>query len=131
MLAWIDSLKVLALLEESFKVINSMVDISRMSILASEILSLKRQIKDLKNSYSQKEINDFNVRLTDMYLNSTVQRVPYLNDDRMVSKIYVKPCVNQNDSPPPPQHVQIFRSVPLLMSHLPNQKAVMIKIPIP
>ena len=32
---------------------------------------------------------------------------------------------------PPPQYVQIFWSVPLLMSHLPNQKAVMIKIPIP
>ena len=77
-----ETLKVLALLEESFKVINSMVDISRMSTLASEILSLKRQIKGLKNSYSQKEINDFNVRLTDMYLNSTVQSVPYLNDDR-------------------------------------------------
>ena len=32
----------------------------------------------------------------------------YLNDDRMVSKIYVKPCVNQNDSPPPPRNMCRF-----------------------
>ena len=77
-----ETLKILALLEENFVVINSMVDISRISTLASEILSLKRQIKDLKNSYSQKGISDFNARLTDLYLNSSVQNVAYLNDDR-------------------------------------------------
>lgn len=77
-----ETVKILALLEENFKVINSMADISRISTLASEIASLKRNIKELKNSYSQKGINDFNSRLTEMYLNSTVRNVQYLDADR-------------------------------------------------
>lgn len=76
------TLKILTLLEDHFKVINSMVDITRISTLSDEITSLKRQIKEIKNSYSQNRINDFNNRLTDMYLNSSVQNVTYLNDDR-------------------------------------------------
>ena len=56
----------------------------------------------------------------------------YLNNDRtvaLVSKIYVKLCVNQNDFPHP--ICADFSISSPLMSHLPNQKAVMIKIPIP
>ena len=56
----------------------------------------------------------------------------YLNNDRtvaLVSKIYVKLCINQNDFPHP--ICADFSISSPLMSHLPNQKAVMIKIPIP
>lgn len=77
-----ETLKTIALLEENFSVAISVEEISRLATLTSEIVGIKREIKKLKESYSQKGINDFNSRLTDMYLNSGVQNVPYLNDDR-------------------------------------------------
>ena len=76
------TLKVIALLEENFTIINSTVDITRVSSLNKEISNLKRQIKALRNNYDQTQINNFNNRLTEMYLSSDVQSVHYLNDDR-------------------------------------------------
>lgn len=76
------TLKIIALLEDHFKVIDSMVDISRVSQLTDQAKTLRKEIKELKNSYSQKGIKDFNDRLTQMYLGSEVTGVPYLNDDR-------------------------------------------------
>lgn len=76
------TLKIIALLEDHFKVIDSMVDISRVSQLTDQAKTLRKEIKELKNSYSQKGIKDFNDRLTQMYLESEVTGVPYLNDDR-------------------------------------------------
>lgn len=46
------------------------------------ITELKKEIKILKNSYSQKGINGFNDRLTKMYIGSSAKNISYLNDDR-------------------------------------------------
>ena len=76
------TLKLIALLEDHFKIINSTVDISRGPQLAEQAKALRKEIKDIKNNYSQKRIKDFNERLTQMYLENDVSGVPYLNDDR-------------------------------------------------
>lgn len=76
------TLKIIALLEDHFKIINSMVDLLRETKLANRAKELRKEVKDLKNSYSQKGIQEFNSRLTEMYLKSSIQNVPYLNDDR-------------------------------------------------
>lgn len=76
------TLKLCALLEDHFRTINSMVDLNRVSQLNEQARMLKKEIKELENSYSQRDINDFNDRLTQMYLDSSVTGVPYLNDDR-------------------------------------------------
>lgn len=77
-----ETIKKLALVENCFRVINSDIDINRTAVLEGQISEIKREIKGLKNSFSQKAINDFNSRLTEMYLNSNVKNVQYLNDDR-------------------------------------------------
>lgn len=76
------TLKMIALLEDHFKIINSAVDISRGSLLTEQAKTLRKEIKDIKNNYSQKGIKDFNNRLTRMYLENDITGVPYLNDDR-------------------------------------------------
>lgn len=77
------TIKTIALLEDHFKTINSMVDITKGAELADQAKKLRKEIKELKNRYSQKNINEFSARLTKMYLESSVQNVPYLNDDRL------------------------------------------------
>ena len=76
------TLKLIALLEDHFRIINSTVDISRGALLAEKAKVLRKEIKDIKNNYSQRGIKDFNDRLTKMYLENDVTGVPYLNDDR-------------------------------------------------
>ena len=76
------TLKMIALLEDHFKIINSAVDISRGSLLTEQAKTLRKELKDIKNNYSQKGIKDFNNRLTQMYLENDITGVPYLNDDR-------------------------------------------------
>ncbi|MBR2692752.1 MAG: hypothetical protein IKE69_00920 [Thermoguttaceae bacterium] len=76
------TLKTIALIEDHFKVINSMIDFGRVATLKKQMAVLKRQIKELKNSYNQKSIDSFNNRLTQMYISSSVSNVAYLNDDR-------------------------------------------------
>lgn len=76
------TLKLIGLLEDHFRIINSTVDISRGPLLVEQAKTLRKEIKELKNNYSQKSIKDFNDRLTQMYLDNGVTGVPYLNDDR-------------------------------------------------
>ncbi len=77
-----ETMKLIALLEDNFRIINSTVDIGKGARLTEQAKILRKEIKDLKNSYSQKGIKDFNNRLTQMYLENGVTGVPYLNDDR-------------------------------------------------
>ena len=77
-----NTLRIIALLEDHFKTINSVVDISKGKFLNDLAKNLRREIKELKNSYSQNYINDFNNHLTQLYLKSSVRNVSYLNDDR-------------------------------------------------
>lgn len=77
-----ETIKKLALVENCFLVINSDIDINRTTILENQITGVKREIRELKNNFSKKAIDNFNTRLTEMYLNSNVKDVPYLNDDR-------------------------------------------------
>ncbi len=76
------TLKVIALLEDYFDIINSTVDINRGAQLTEQAKKLRKEIKKLNNDYSQKGIENFNRRLTQLYLESSVQNVPYLDDDR-------------------------------------------------
>lgn len=76
------TLKIIALLENDFAVINSVADLSRVSIIENEIIALKKEIKILRNGFSQKRINEFNNRLSEMYLNSVIENVTYLDEDR-------------------------------------------------
>lgn len=76
------TLRMIALIDDHFKTINSVVDINREKILNDRARTLRREIKELKNNYSQNYINDFNNQLTQMYLKSSVHNVSYLNDDR-------------------------------------------------
>lgn len=77
-----ETIKKLALVENCFLVINSVIDVNRTAVLESQISEIKKEIRELKNNFSQKTINDFNSRLTEMYLKSNVKNVQYLNDDR-------------------------------------------------
>ncbi len=77
-----ETIKKLALVENCFLIINSDIDINRIAVLESQKSEIKKEIRKLKNSFNQKAINDFNRRLTEMYLNSNVKNVQYLNDDR-------------------------------------------------
>ena len=81
-----DVLKSIALLEDHFKIIDSLVDISKEMNLNAQAKTLRKEIKELKNSYSQRHIADFNNRLTKMYLKSNICNVPYLNEDRRVDQ---------------------------------------------
>lgn len=81
-LGYEETIKKLALVENCFQIINSDIDISRTKVLESQISEKKKEIRELKNNFSQKTINDFNRRLTEMYLKSNVKNVQYLNDDR-------------------------------------------------
>lgn len=77
-----NTIKKLALLENCFSVINSGIDINKSQQLYDQIGLLKKEIKNLKNNYSQRDIDAFNIHLTEMYLNSDIENVGYLNDDR-------------------------------------------------
>lgn len=81
-LGYEETIKKLALIENCFLVINSDIDINRTTRLNDQILEIKKGIKDLKNNYSQKGIDDFNKRLTEMYLKSNIEKVKYLKEDR-------------------------------------------------
>lgn len=81
-LGYEETIKKLALVENCFRIINSDIDINRTTLLESQISEKKKEIRELKNNFSQKTINDFNRRLTEMYLKSNVKNVQYLNDDR-------------------------------------------------
>lgn len=76
------TLKLIALIENYFSIIDAAVDISRGTQLEEQAKALRKEIKDIKRNYSQREIENFNNRLTKMYLDSDVTGVPYLNDDR-------------------------------------------------
>lgn len=76
------TLKLIALLENYFNLIDTMVDISRGAQLDEQAKVLRKEIKDIKSNYSQKGLIEFNNRLTQMYLESNVTGVSYLNDDR-------------------------------------------------
>lgn len=84
------TIKKLALIENGFLIINSGVDMTRSQQLCEQITKLKKEIKELKNNYSQKDINEFNKRLTEMYLKSEIKNVKYLNDDKMQVNFFLK-----------------------------------------
>lgn len=76
------TLKLITLLEDHFRIVNSTIDISRGAELAQQAKTLRKEIKDIKNNYSQQNIKKFNDRLTQMYLENNVKGVSHLEDDR-------------------------------------------------
>lgn len=77
-----ETLKIIALIENCFEQISLDVDINKIQVMEEQIKSVKKEIKELKNNYSKKAINGFNKRLTEMYIQSEVKNVKYLNEDR-------------------------------------------------
>lgn len=77
-----ETIKKIALIENCFKVINSGIDLTKADALQNKIVVIKKEIKQLKNNFNQKNIDKFNERLTEMYLQSDIKNVQYLNDNR-------------------------------------------------
>lgn len=76
------SLKKIALLENCFIQFDADVNVEKISDLDHKIKLTKKELKELKNNYSKKAIDSFNKRLSELYIQSTVQNVKYLNEDR-------------------------------------------------
>ncbi len=79
-LSYEEAMKKVGLLEHIFVVLQEEVDIEKYVILVDEIEKLKKQIQQLKSSFDQKKINDFNRRLTEVYLGSGLE-IQHLQDD--------------------------------------------------
>ena len=83
-------MKIIALIENCFKHIDSDINIEKIQALEGQIKSLKKEIRDLKDNYSKEAIDDFNIRLSEMYIQSDVKNVKYLNDDRAETNFRLK-----------------------------------------
>lgn len=81
-LGYEQTIKKMAIIENCFDTIDNSVDISRIQTLESRIASVKKELKALKNNYSKKDIDEFNIKLTEMYLRNDIKNVKYLNEDR-------------------------------------------------
>lgn len=79
-LSYEDAMKKVGLLEHIFVILQEEVDIERYNDLSQEVENLKKEIKELKSSFDQKKINDFNKRLTEVYLESGLE-IQHLQDD--------------------------------------------------
>lgn len=79
-LSYEDAMKKVGLLEHIFVVLQEEVDIIKYHDLSQEVENLKKEIKELKSSFNQKKINDFNKRLTEIYLESGLE-IQHLQDD--------------------------------------------------
>ena len=79
-LSYEDAMKIVGLLEHIFVVLQEEVDIVKYHDLSQEVENLKKEIKELKSSFNQKKINDFNKRLTEIYLGSGLE-IQHLQDD--------------------------------------------------
>lgn len=79
-LSYEDAMKKVGLLEHIFVILQEEVDIVKYTDLSKEIENLKKEIKELKTSFNQKNINDFNKRLTEIYLESGLD-IQHLQDD--------------------------------------------------
>ena len=77
-----ETIKAIAILENEFNIIKSIVDFSDYSTNEKEISLLKTEIKRLQNSYDAKTLEDFNNKLTKLYLESDLHKVDFLKTDR-------------------------------------------------
>lgn len=75
-----DAMKKVGLLEHIFIVLQEEVDIVKYNDLSQEVEILKKEIKELKSSFNQRKINDFNKRLTEVYLESGLE-IQHLQED--------------------------------------------------
>ena len=75
-----EAMKKVGLLEHIFETLRKGIDTSKICELQNEALRLKKEIKNLKSSFNQTKINDFNTKLTDLYLKSNLD-IKYLNED--------------------------------------------------
>lgn len=79
-LSYEEAMKKVGLLEHIFMVIKEEVDIAKYDELSKEVDKLKKEIKELKSSFKQSQINDFNKRLSEIYLHSGLD-IQYIHDD--------------------------------------------------
>lgn len=79
-LSYEDAMKKVGLLEHVFKVLQEEVDIVKYDSLFHEVEKLKKEIKDLKSAFNQKKIDEFNNRLSEVYLQSGLN-IQHLQED--------------------------------------------------
>lgn len=79
-LSYEDAMKKVGLLEHIFMILQEEVDIVKYDTLSKEVDKLKREIKELKSAFNQNKINDFNKRLSEIYLQSGLD-IQHLQDD--------------------------------------------------
>lgn len=75
-----EAMKKVGLLEHIFKVLQEEVDVAKYDSLSQEVEDLKKKIKELKSSYNQKKIDNFNKRLSEIYLQSDLE-IQHIQDD--------------------------------------------------
>lgn len=75
-----DAMKKIGILEHIFSVLSKDIDTPKIQALQIEISQLKSDIKTLKLAFNKKEINEFNNRLTKLYLESGLN-VKHLVED--------------------------------------------------
>lgn len=64
------AVKKVGLLEHIFSVLTTTVNVEEISELETKSKSLRNEIKDLRNSFDKKAIDNFNKQLTELYLNN-------------------------------------------------------------
>lgn len=78
-----DAIKKIGVLEHVFTVLNKDIDALKIQSLQEEKTQLKKEIKKLKSSFNKKRIDEFNINLTKLYLESGLN-VKHLNEDKKV-----------------------------------------------
>lgn len=78
-----DAIKKIGVLEHVFTVLNKDIDALKIQSLQKEKTQLKKEIKKLKSSFNKKRIDEFNINLTKLYLESGLN-VKHLNEDKKV-----------------------------------------------
>jgi len=76
-----DAIKKIRLLEHLFSILSKGFDIEKYKSLQNNVLKLKKEISHLRDSFDEREINNFNNQLTDYYLGSSLT-IKHLIEDR-------------------------------------------------
>lgn len=79
-LSYEDAVKKVGMLEHIFVVLQEEVNIAKYDELSQEAENLKKEIKKLKSSFDQKKIDNFNKRLTEVYLGRELE-IKHLQED--------------------------------------------------
>lgn len=74
------AMKKVGLLEHIFAILHENIDVGKIESLKKEVDVLKKEIKELRLSFNQDKINNFNKRLSEIYLRNDL-KIQHLEDD--------------------------------------------------